>query len=314
MSSPGGLRPSVLGAAVALLFGCESDVTIEPSGGGGQSSTSSSSSAQSGASESSTAISTSGPDTASSSGVGAAPTMMAECQGHIYECGDLIDNDGDGRTDSFDYDCLGACDNTEDSIGFVVSSRLAPPCLVDCQFDGNPGWGDDDCRWSHRCDINEVAPDYYPEPGQGDQCEYAGPLEVVEGGDTTCAELATTQSAQCASVCGPLTPNGCDCFGCCEVPGSSDYVWLASTGIDSTTVCTMSEIDNPDVCHPCDPVVACWNDCGPCEVCVGKPTPDAGCTTAEQCEPGAQPCGLEGQLECPADFYCVTGCCRTSPG
>ncbi|NUP13486.1 MAG: hypothetical protein HOW73_46200, partial [Polyangiaceae bacterium] len=43
------------------------------------------------------------------------PTTIAECQGHVYQCGDLIDNDSDGLLDTVDPDCLGPCDNTEDS-------------------------------------------------------------------------------------------------------------------------------------------------------------------------------------------------------
>lgn len=52
---------------------------------------------------------------AGSGGTGALPTTTAACQGHIYECGDLVDNDNDGLIDSQDPDCLGPCDDTEGS-------------------------------------------------------------------------------------------------------------------------------------------------------------------------------------------------------
>lgn len=41
------------------------------------------------------------------SGVGGAPTTIVQCQGHTYQCGDLVDNDNDGLIDYQDPDCLG---------------------------------------------------------------------------------------------------------------------------------------------------------------------------------------------------------------
>src|SRR5437773_4343797 len=42
---------------------------------------------------------------------GAVLCFPATCQGKLYECGDCTDNDGDGKIDSEDPDCLGACQN-----------------------------------------------------------------------------------------------------------------------------------------------------------------------------------------------------------
>jgi hypothetical protein len=137
-----------------------------------------------------------------------------------------------------------------------------------------------------------------------------------------------TQSQECYDYCGPLTPNGCDCFGCCELPaGSGSYVWLGSEDAAGNGTCDIANMNNPDMCQPCLPVAACLNECGPCEVCIGKPEPDPGCDGAggaggssgaggggqQQCEEGVQPCGLPGQDPCPTNYYCITGCCRPEP-
>lgn len=48
-----------------------------------------------------------------------------------------------------------------------------------------------------------------------------------------------TPDAACLAFCMPLTPNGCDCFGCCEVfaaAGSSRFVFIrGETGIGEGT-------------------------------------------------------------------------------
>src|SRR5438132_13609674 len=38
---------------------------------------------------------------------------VTSCAGHVLQCGDCVDNDGDGLVDSHDPECLGPCDNTE---------------------------------------------------------------------------------------------------------------------------------------------------------------------------------------------------------
>jgi hypothetical protein len=197
---------------------------------------------------------------------------------------------------------------------------------MDCYFDQDTGSGNDDCYWNHKCDPNSVDPNYYPEPANGAMCEYD--LNATTPGTTSsCAELDAEQSNLCLSYCGPLTPNGCDCFGCCELPAESgEFVWLGSQGADGTTVCDEANIDNPDICHPCKPVVACQNECERCELCLGKTElpPDcyppgtggaggAGGSPPQDCPPEFPACGLEGQDQCPLNSYCLTGCCVPYP-
>ncbi len=83
-------------------------------------------------------------------GSGGAPTNVATCQGKIYACGELLDNDGDGLIDSQDPDCLGLCDNTEDSYCGGIPGQNSAPCKMDRYFGQDTGSGNDDCYWSHK--------------------------------------------------------------------------------------------------------------------------------------------------------------------
>src|SRR5262249_38697191 len=145
-------------------------------------------------------------------------------------------------------------------------------CTVDCYFDANSGSGDDDCHWNHKCDEHEMSPNYYPESQNGTACEY-DPNANTPGTGATCDQMYMTQSQACYDFCGPLTPNGCDCFGCCELPNNpGNYVWLGSEDASGNGTCTMAGLMDPTLCQPCKPVQACLNTCGHCEICVGKPT------------------------------------------
>jgi len=245
-----------------------------------------------------------------STGTGPAPTEIAPCGNKVYECGDLEDNDGDGLIDSQDEHCLGPCDNTEDSYYADIPGMTGGPCKSDCFWDNGNGSGSDDCFWDHQCDELEVAPDYPPE---GPDCAYD---PNAGAGPYTCEEAYNMQSQMCYDVCVPLVPNGCDCFGCCELPaGSGKFVWLGSTDLESNLgTCTQDVVSDTSKCKPCTPVPGCGNDCQPCELCLGKTElppecfdPDGG--NPDQCAPGVQACGLAGQDPCPTGYYCITGCC-----
>jgi hypothetical protein len=248
------------------------------------------------------------------------PTEIATCQGHVYECGDLIDNDMDGLLDSVDPECLGPCDDTEDSLYGGIPGQANPPCKQDCYFDQDGGPGNDDCYWSHECDDNEVEPNYYPSAHDGDACAHNEEANIPST-NLSCDELKGDdaedpgQSKECLAYCGPLTPNGCDCFGCCEIPAASNnWIWLGSTGPEGNTVCTLAEADNPELCHPCEFVPSCLNECEECELCIGKTELPPGCTPGEgQCEGDIQPCGLPGQAPCAEGEVCISGCCQEVP-
>ena len=267
---------------------------------------------------------------------GSGPMVIVACQGHVYQCGDLIDNDGDGLIDADDPDCLGPCDNTEDGFYGGIPGQPGPACTVDCYFDQDSGSGNDDCHWSHKCDPHETAPGFYPESNEGGKCTY-NKAANTPGTNGTCDQLYATQSQTCHDYCGPLTPNGCDCFGCCELPaGKGKYVWLGSEDANGNGSCSLAVLNDPTKCQPCLPVQGCLNHCDPCELCIGKTTlppecnPGSGSTGSGsatsgsattgsggggmQCDTGVQPCGLPGQSVCPNNSYCITGCCQQIPG
>jgi hypothetical protein len=268
------------------------------------------------------------------------------CQMHQLECGDCIDNDGDGLIDEHDPECLGPCGNSEGPTLYPdVGGGTAAACHMNCYFNYGIGSGSDGCEWSHTCDPHEVPPNNWPQAG----CPY-NPSDL---GGRTCPN---SQTDMCLNTCMPLTPNGCDCFGCCTFPQiagrnvaeGGEWVYLGSRDSAGTPSCTFDGVTDVNRCHPCQPVENCLNGCGPCEVCIGRPMPDPSCfmtpsdggvtttdgstgvdvppgtdvpitptdggMTGSQCPAGVQPCGLPGQAACPFGYYCITGCCEAAPG
>ena len=250
-----------------------------------------------------------------SSGTGAAgegPCQMSYCQGKLYHCGNCMDDDGDGLIDSADPECTGPCDDTEDSYFGGIPGQNNSPCHEDCYFDQDTGAGNDHCYWNQACDMRSKMPDY---PPSGDaRCVYDENARTA-GTTATCADLRATQDPSCLSYCLPLAPNGCDCFGCCELPADSgSYVWIGSADRTGGT-CTPDKVSDPTACHPCTPVQSCFNACDPCEICVGRTAPAPSCSGSgtSQCQGGATPCGQPGQAGCGSNEYCVTGCCEAAP-
>jgi len=235
------------------------------------------------------------------------------CAGKQTLCGDCLDNDDDGLIDNDDPECLGQCDNYEgEELLSGVGGETGEQCKADCYFDFGNGAGNDDCHWSRSCD--PLTPKV--------QCTYN---ENLLGGND-CPE---TQSPLCDDVCVPLTPNGCDCFGCCTFPelagmgpdGGAGYVYIGSE-----SGCTFETVTEQASCQACTPAGNCLNTCERCEICLGKPTIPADCFPGtggtggmsggggmggsdggERCPVDKVPCGLEGDAECAG--FCLTGCC-----
>jgi hypothetical protein len=193
-------------------------------------------------------------------------------------------------------------------------------CKQDCFFDGNSGQGDDGCDWDLRCDSAN--------PGANSGCAY-------EPGRT----CKTNQSDKCVRNCRKMTPNGCDCFGCCAVT----YGAGETANVRLVTGCTADKFGDPTVCPRCTQNSDCVNPCELCEVCIGKPAPDPSCGGGSQtdggsggggtdggsgsggtdggtpppppppqCGAGVTSCGAGGQVPadgCGAGYYCQTGCC-----
>jgi hypothetical protein len=149
---------------------------------------------------------------------------------------------------------------------------INPPCKQTCFFDKSSGSGMSGCVWSHNCDPNEVAPDFNPELG----CAYDPAAKVPGGNGLTCDQLNAMQPKACLDTCSPLTPNGCDCFGCCHfdkavsATNPDGMVWLGSQDSAGNHTCSADGVGDPAKCHICKPVQGCYNACDTCELCLGK--------------------------------------------
>jgi hypothetical protein len=241
--------------------------------------------------------------------------QLIQCDGRVTLCGNCLDDDGDGLIDNADPECLGPCDNYEgEELLSGVGGETGEQCKADCYFDFGNGAGNDDCTWSRSCDPLEPKV----------QCTYD--VDLVGGKD--CPD---EQSQLCEDVCATLTPNGCDCFGCCTFPElagrpleqGGEYVYIGSE-----SGCTFDTVTDPASCQPCTPVQGnCLNTCERCELCLGKTelppdcfpgtggtggmagTGGTGGSGDLRCDPGVQACGLPGDPPCPAGGFCLTGCC-----
>jgi hypothetical protein len=230
--------------------------------------------------------------------------QLTPCQGKIYACGDCQDNDGDGLVDAADPGCWGPCDNNESGWHAEHPSPPGPTGMecfhTDCYFDLDSGSGNDECYWALNCDPLEPL-----------SCTY-DPDTSISNTRMSCEEASATQSAKCGEVCGPLVPNGCDCFGCCDVSlgDETHTVYLGSYELGQGT-CGPETIADPELCHPCTQVPACLNPCEPehCEICIGQTKLPAGCQQAG-CPQGVHPCLPEHESgDCPSGTACITGCC-----
>jgi hypothetical protein len=216
-----------------------------------------------------------------------------DCTPGGTQCTDCEDNDGDGRIDGFDPECTGAIDNDEGSFATGIPGDNMDAYQQDCFFDGDSGGGND-CAWHTCCML-------VPPP-------WTDPCPLTGGPTWDPASCSDPQTAQCIADCGPLTPPGCDCFGCCTVcddAGCEDIVMnpVIDPDCDSTT------IHDPTKCFPCTQNTECDNPCDPanCILCPGQDPSDLppGCTTAE-CPAGSQSCTDQA---CPTDQFCTNGCC-----
>jgi hypothetical protein len=234
--------------------------------------------------------------------------QVGTCQGKVYECGDCIDNDGDGLIDAADPNCWGPCDNNEAGWkGEIPGQQNNSTCnKMDCYFDQDGGSGNDDCYWSQTCD-----------PLEPMSCTYDDTYNVP-GTGFSCDELHAAQSDLCHEYCGPLVPNGCDCFGCCQIHVGNDVhtVYIGTEDGGGNGTCGLENAADPEKCQPCTQVEGCFAPCDPddCQICLGQTEVPEGCDEAK-CPDGIESCDPQnGNADCLLGQSCITGCCYAPPG
>jgi len=207
------------------------------------------------------------------------------CGNRACACDDGADDDGDGLVDGLDPECSGAFDDDEAS--FATGSMVDTKGCRDCFWDGNSGAGDDTCRYPAACLRGE---------------------EPTGGGNCRSCEV----SPSCSDHCAARTPNGCDCFGCCEVSRGNG----ATITIEVSPQCSLAKLDDLAACPRCIQNTACRNPCGRCELCPGRSAADlpADCgaggapgAPVYRCDEGQTVC--KSASDCPLDTYCQLGCC-----
>ena len=270
--------PFVLGAA---LWDCGREVAIRQSatgdGTGGEASASSV-----------TGSSSPGEGGNGAAGAGGAAGSCGDCTPGPTQCTNCVDDDMDGLVDAWDTECTSPMDDDESSFSLGIPGWDGDPCKRDCHFDGNPGSGDDDCFEEVSC---------YLDASTWPDCVDATPQ-------------CLPPSQKCVDFCLGVTPNGCDCFGCCDVAladGSAVTVLLFDG-------CTEEGLLDPSVCPPCTQLAGCYNPCDHCEYCLGMTTLPADCPSGgtQGCAPGQQAC--DPTTPCCPGQYCLTGCCIPMPG
>jgi hypothetical protein len=214
------------------------------------------------------------------------------CMAGTTECTDCIDNDGDGRTDGYDIECTGAADDREDSFETGIPGDNMDTVKQDCFFDGNSGSGDDGCEIHVCCLLG--APDQASCPFGANQYDPA--------------ECDDPQSQLCLDECAPLTPPGCDCFGCCTVCDDAGCVDIITNPATAPN-CDDDSIHDPVACPVCVKNDSCGTPCDPanCILCPGQDPSDLpGSCSGNECPGGAQECTTQA---CPENSYCHGGCC-----
>jgi hypothetical protein len=204
--------------------------------------------------------------------------VVALCGTVACQCSNGVDDDHDGLTDGLDPECTAPFDNDENTFATGVHGEGQDKKCQDCFFDGDSNSA---CKRARSCALDGT----------------------TSSGTGACRSCSVGPS--CSDSCLPRVPNGCDCFGCCQV-------W--HNGIRAATVlleasCTLAELGDPTKCVPCTQAPDCLNTCGECELCTGRSLADLppSCDAAT-CE-GALSCA--SNADCPALTYCQQGCCLT---
>jgi hypothetical protein len=210
------------------------------------------------------------------------------CAHNGPECNNCEDDDGDGLVDGFDPECTSSVDDREDSFATGIPGDNSSAVKQDCFYDGNGGSGNDGCE-IHVCCL------------LAGECPFTSPPY-----DPASCQV----SDECIANCEPITPPGCDCFGCCTICddlGCADIL----TNPASAPLCDESVIHDASKCPPCKKHPACdGGECGSadCVLCPGQTEADLPPECAgHQCPGSEAPCDVN--TDCLSTEFCSAGCC-----
>ena len=218
-----------------------------------------------------------------------------------------MDDDGDGKIDYADPECVGPLDNDESSFATGIPGDNMDACKQDCFFDGNSGMGDDHCLWQLKCD-----------PATRGSCPYDANLRGLARHRVLGLGVAVAGLHRLLPEAGPERLR---LLRLLRHPGRTDD--------PARPTCTAAYFNDPVKCPPCTQVTQCANTCGHCEICIGKPTlpadcaPDGGTDGGTDGPPPPQcdsdypiACGPGTNVpadSCPTGLACITGCCGPLP-
>jgi hypothetical protein len=215
------------------------------------------------------------------------------------QCNNCIDDDEDGLIDGFDPECVSAIDNDEGSFATGIPGDNIDAKKQDCFFDGNSG-SDYGQQISTCC----LLPDGECPNDAGGGADGVGSFDR----ETDCE-----YSQQAIDYCAPLTPPGCDCFGCCTVCVEAGCFEVL--GNDTVSPDCTQETVGTDACPTCVKQSECGGeqcnaDPEDCILCPGETAEDLpeACNEVNVC-PGDQTECTPGGGECSDTQYCSSGCC-----
>jgi len=235
------------------------------------------------------------------------------CTPTAAQCSNCIDDDNDGKIDGFDPECTGPLDRDEATFATGIPGDNKDAINQDCFFDGDSGAGNDGCN-QHVCcllgamtkqecinDLQGLVNNPQTEGNKYDITQCYKPLGTVD------------IPQQCINVCGPISPPGCDCFGCCQVcdPATS-MCYTIDVNPAVSPDCTPDTLGDPTKCKRCVQNTLCGESaCGgtTCVLCPGQDpnTLPPECNGSGSCPAGDVACGSGGT--CDVGTYCSNGCC-----
>lgn len=68
--------------------------------------------------------------------------------------------------------------------------------------------------------------------------------------------------------CALLAPNGCDCYGCCEVAARTTPVFLGTRDENDDPTCSAEVVSDTEACASCVVDEQCFNPCEAAEDCL----------------------------------------------